>query len=167
MEDLKTRILKIVSNCNKPKVETDNLTQFKKCPCSVSWQTVFSLHICAVVPYPAPGPEVWAVWWSTWWLPYRDGQQEGAGAQPAAAGGGVSGDPSFRVLSHNGFRRLTCPQANILTPLPTWACSAYQGRWADAEVCNVPATHIWIKVLGDSYLFEPSCVNPHKTVFWA
>lgn len=143
MEDLKRRILKIVSNCNKPKVRTTQTTgigtvlhlnttgQYHKV------QTVI-LHIfpvCVAVPHPAAGMLVRAVWREPRWLPHRDGRQKGAGAEPAAAGGGVTDHSSIVILPELCIRWFSRPHGHPLASVPARARAAYHRRRAVTEVC--------------------------------
>lgn len=142
MEDLKRRILKMVSNCNKPKVgiiqsggigislNLDTICQSHKT------QTVI-LHVffCVAVPHSTAGMLVRAVRREPRRLPHRDGRQEGAGAEPPTPGGGVTDHSSIIILSELCIRWFARPHGHPLTSVPAWARSARHGRWAVTEVC--------------------------------
>lgn len=133
MEDLKRRILNIVSNCNKPKVKAIHCSVISMSVYVTDHNNLFFLY--ASVPYPAAGIVVWGVWRRPKWLSHWDGQQEGGGAQPAAAGGGVTHHPPLIVLSEPGLGRLAHPHSCTLTSLPARTGSSYHRRRAVTQVC--------------------------------
>lgn len=143
MEDLKRRILQIVSNCNKPKVKSIN-KQINKRIKSTTFFQFFALRLqqwlhslcVVVVPHPPAGALVRAVWRRAGWLPHRDGTQEGGGTQPAAAGGGVAHHSPLIDLSKPGVRRLTCAHHRRLSSLPSRTHSAYHWGWSVTQVCS-------------------------------
>lgn len=141
MEDLKRRILKIVSNCNKPKVNNQwhqgSFSPWHLLPVI----TDNNLFLCAAVPHPAAGMLVRAVWRRPGRLPHRDGEQEGAGAQPAAAGGGVTDCSPVILLSEPGVGWLACPHGYTLTPLPARTHSAYHRGRTVTQVCLFVSLH--------------------------
>lgn len=117
----------------------------------------------AAVPHPPAGALVRAVWRRPGWLPHRDGAQEGGGAQPAAAGGGVTHRSPLNVLSKPGVRRLTCAHHHRLSSLPSWTHSAYQGGWTVSQVCSQTphfTSQIFCKCLNVQPLLEISWINP-------
>lgn len=135
MEDLKRRILKIVTNCNKPKVSLDSERCGRTFLCPESNLAVSDAAVlCVAVPHPAAGVLVRAVRRGPGRFPHRDGQQEGGAAQPAAAGGGVAGDPPLVVLSEPGVGRLPRPRGRALAALPAGAHTVHHGGRAVAEV---------------------------------
>lgn len=135
MEDLKRRILKIVSNCNKPKVKTTQNTNI------CVWQSQAVMHIffilaSAIVPHPHSGFVVRVVWRGSKWPSNWNGQQAGGGAYSATVGRGVADHSPFFILSELGLGWLTCTHSCTFTTVLAWTCSLYYRRWAIPQVCT-------------------------------
>lgn len=132
MEDLKRRLLKMVSNCNKAKVRLFTEPKRDVTLHSLSSVISFSLSVQDINARLL----VRGVWRNSWWFPYGDGEPAGGGAKPAVARRGESVGAALNHLSEPVVWRLARPP-HTLTPVPARPRHVHHWGRTHTQVCHL------------------------------